>query len=177
MKALKRTTLWGSALFACAGVILILAFLLGREPDDMLLSGATFAALLSSALLLLVVSLIGIGSAKRAGRRPSSALAPSALDPFLSEQFAQRQDVLSGRLAIDDPHFCTHAQAPCRTWSFCGALPPGNSAAAGENAVHSMPREDSAAGAGNMPIIERSSVNGACLAEHPAPESGRQLPL
>ena len=151
MIRIQKTTLCLAVLFACTGTMCISVYLFIRRPEDYLLLGAAVSAVFSAVSLLVGIICVCFVNTRRK-RQMSTHIIRShtewGVDAALSENFRQRRKVLDERLNIDEPHFCTHAQAPCTSWSFCGSE-RGKAAARGSQ---------------RLPIILRSGHSGACLA-------------
>ena len=182
MVLLHRTSLWLATLMACVGMSCIAIFLLNRSHDAELLSSAASAAMFSTMLVLVSVIFTGFASGRRARRNSARWVFPPlgpVTAPLLTDQQQQRQEALSERLHIDEPRFCTQAQAPCTAWSFCGSTPPErpmtfvkNPEEPGLASPPEMLHENSL-----LPIIQRSGVPlTSCLGLSSKAKSGDKLP-
>lgn len=113
-----------SALGAAVGIAFVAMFLRKHTPDAHLLFGATVAATASMAALMAGVILAVLEAMRRdapaapyCGRQTGRG----AVDRDAAAQWLPHREVPSAkRLSIDEPRFCTQAQAACTCWSSCG---------------------------------------------------------
>lgn len=169
MVLVQRVSLWLAAIFGSAGIAFIVIYILTSEPQGYLLFSAVVAAGLSAVALLTGVVFVCLESVWRVLPNLPRIVPPKpkqVAKSALAEQFEERQEVLKERLNIDEPHFCTKAQAPCTSWSFCGSAPGKRTvrfveAREGEGAYCSYEAEHQDQ---PLPVVERSSLSNPCLA-------------
>lgn len=177
MVPFQRVTIWLAAAFAIAGTISIAAYLLLWKPAGYLLPGAALAALCSVVSLLagvISVSMEPVSRRRSGASRTSSAAAEAITDSALSAQFQQRREVLSERLNIDEPQFCSQAQATCTAWSFCGTAPDARALVTSPTTPEAQggaAPQESPSTATPSRVLHRTGKPAACLALGPGAEA------
>jgi len=183
MGRFQRMAIWLSMFFVFAGVVCLAAFLLIRKQEDYFLIGAGLAAVCGLATLLTVVVSLCVGSGWRPRVFPAVLPRPGTeetIAPSLSEHFQQRRKMLEERSNIDERRFCTKAQAPCTSWSFCGSTQEISPLSLAENCdvQDALRLQEGQANTEGLPIIRRSGgAPTSCLAIVPVVKmSGQELP-